>query len=186
MLEIIPYEPDEMFDEETNKFVKVRSKERVFHFEHSLAAISVWEAKYRKPFLSNKAITPEQLIDYICMMNLDDDFNPNMLAPENITEITEYMADTNPTATVISSSDDNNRNSRTIMTSEVIYAWMANAGIPFECDKWNVNRLLMLVSVISEFNKPRKQMSEAEILRRQHEINQKRLAAMKNQNEEGE
>ena len=34
MLEIIPYEPNEMFDEETNKFVKVRSKERVFHFEH--------------------------------------------------------------------------------------------------------------------------------------------------------
>lgn len=96
------------------------------------------------------------------------------------------MADTNPTATVISSSDDNDRNSRTIMTSEVIYAWMANAGIPFECDKWNVNRLLMLVSVISEFNKPRKQMSEAEILRRQREINQKRLAAMENQNEEGE
>ena len=186
MLEIIPYEPNEMFDEESNKFVKVRSTGTVFHFEHYLDDISKWEAKYRKPFLSNKTITPEQLIDYICMMNLDDNFNPNVLAPENITEITEYMSDANPTATVISSTDDNNRNSRTIMTSEVIYAWMANAGIPFECDQWNINRLLVLVSVISEFNKPRKQMSEAEILRRQREINQKRLAAMEKQNKEGE
>lgn len=184
MLEIIPYERNEMFDEETNRFVKVRSEGIVFHFEHSLSAISVWEAKYRKPFISNKSISPEELIDYICMMNLDDDFDINLLTPENITEITEYIGDTNPTATVITSTD-NNRNSRTIMTSEVIYAWMANAGIPFECDKWNVNRLLILVSVISEFNKPRKKMSEAEILRRQHEINQKRLA-MEQENNKGE
>lgn len=31
------------------------------------------------------------------------------------------------------------------MTSELIYWYMTQLNIPFECDKWNLNRLLTLI-----------------------------------------
>lgn len=176
MLELIPHEHGEYFDEEQNRFVKVRQEGVVYHFEHSLYAIALWESKYKKPFFTNKEKTAEEMIDYVSFMNLDDDFDVNTLTQEDILEIFEYMQD-EPTATTISS-DDNDNNSRIIMTSEVIYAYMANARIPFECDKWNIHRLMKLVAVIGEFNKPKKKMTEREILAQQHALNEKRLAEL--------
>jgi len=66
------------------------------------------------------------------------------------------------TATTIRQRKNKKKHQRQIITNEVIYSWMANYGIPFDCDKWHLNRLIMLVSVCGENNQPPEKMSKKE------------------------
>ena len=62
------------------------------------------------------------MIDYVSFANLDDNFDVNTLTQGDILEIFEYMQD-EPTATI--SSDDNDNNSRIIMTRKLsILIWL--------------------------------------------------------------
>ena len=69
------------------------------------------------------------------------------------------------------------------MTSEVIYAYMANARIPFECETWNLHRLLTLLNVIGELNAPKKKQTESQTLAEYDRINQERLAKLQQMKE---
>ena len=56
----------EFWDEIHEEFVY--KKEQALQLEHSLVSLSKWEAKWHKPYLSRKAMTIEETIDYIrCM-----------------------------------------------------------------------------------------------------------------------
>ena len=55
---------------------------------------------------------------------------------------------------------------------------MISLGIPFECQKWHLNRLITLIRVVSEENAPKKKMSDREILTQQAELNAKRRAEL--------
>ena len=69
-------------------------------------------------------------------------------------------------------SDDNNRKfSREIITNEVIYDWMIEFGIPFECQKWHLNRLITLIRVRAAKNKKTKPMNERDTLSLYRDIN---------------
>ena len=74
------------------------------------------------------------------------------------------------TATTIRE-DKNPKNSRKIITSELIYCWMTQLNIPFECDKWRLNRLIMLIRTCSAENAPSKKMSKKELIERNAAIN---------------
>ena len=166
----------ELFDEEKCEFVS--SKEQNLTLEHSLVSLSKWESKWCKPFLSNEK-TAEETIDYVrCMtitQNVDYDVY-NFLTNENIETVKKYI-DAEMTATTFKP-DENKRTNREIITAEVIYYWMIALNIPFECQKWHLNRLLTLINVCSIKNSPPKKMSSRELLSRNAAINAARRNAL--------
>lgn len=143
-------------------------------------SISKWESKWKKPFISKEPKTQEESIDYVRCMTTNPNVNP--LAYYNIPtevfkQIEEYIDDP-MTATWITS-NDNRGGGHQIITSEIIYYWMVTYRIPFECQKWHLNRLLMLVQVCNEKNKPPKKMSKNAILSRNSALNAARKAKLK-------
>ena len=165
---IIP--PTEMWDEVNEKFVY--SKEQVLQLEHSLVSLSKWESKWCKPFLSKENKTFEETIDYIrCMtinQNIPDEVY-NCLTGENIREINEYISA--PMTATRFSNHAMRKGSREQITSELIYYWMIALNIPFECQKWHINRLLTLIRVCNIKNHPSKKMSRREIMSRNTALN---------------
>ena len=160
----------EMWDEVNEKFVD--SKEYVLQLEHSLVSLSKWESKWCKPFLSKENKTFEETIDYIrCMtinQNIPDEVY-NCLTGENIREINEYISA--PMTATRFSNDVMGKGSREQITSELIYYWMIALNIPFECQKWHINRLLTLIRVCNIKNQPSKKMSRREIMSRNTSLN---------------
>ena len=53
----------------------------------------------------------------------------------------------------------------------VIYYWMTAYHIPFECQKWHLNRLLMLIRICNAENKPPKKRSKRDLYRHHAEVN---------------
>ena len=60
------------------------------------------------------------------------------------------------------------------MTSELIYWYMTQLGIPFEADKWNLNRLLMLIRLAAA--KQNNQKPDARAFAQRAAMNQARRA----------
>ena len=162
----------EFYDEDNNEFIMFNKQ--VLQLEHSLVSISKWESKWHIPFLDGKDKTLEQIIDYVRCMTITQNVKPevyNRLTEDNLKAINDYIE--NPmTATTFS--DINQRPSREIITSEIIYYWMVSFNIPFECQKWHLNKLLTLIKVCNIKNSPPKKMSRQEILSRNRALNEAR------------
>lgn len=167
MLEIKVKET-EQFDEEKNEFFKTKSQ--TLKLEHSLVSVSKWESKWHKPFLSSTEKSNEEIFDYIrCMtINQVDPLVYFALSQENIDAIQRYIDDP-MTATTIKEMPGKRNNE--IVTSELIYYWMVALEIPFECEKWHLNRLLMLIKVCNIKNQPAKNMSKREIYNQNRMLN---------------
>ena len=185
MLEI-KIDPPECFDEEKQEFVNIPST--TLHLEHSLISISKWEAKWHKPFLeSSDKMTQEEIIDYVkCMTlssNVKDPIIYQFLSEQNVKDITAYIQ--NPmTATWFNEDKDKKKpGKKEIITSELIYYWMVELQIPFECQKWHLNRLLTLVRVCNvkhEEQDPnkKKKVSKREMMSRAAALNAQRRAKL--------
>ena len=164
----------EQFDEEKNEFV---SETFDLKLEHSLVSLSKWESEFCKPFLG-KDKTTEETLRYIEIMILNPEIPEGILlkfSKANIDAINEYIG-AKMTATTIRDAP-NQRPSRQVVTAEVIYHWMIALNIPFECQYWHLNRLLMLVKVCNASNTPPTKMSKKDALRRQRELNEQRKRA---------
>ena len=162
----------EQFNEVLGEFVTTR--EQTLQLEHSLVSLSKWESKWKKPFLSKKERTNEELIDYIRCMTITQNVDPNVyfnLTNENVKEVLDYMDDS-MTATTINDSGAG-RNSE-VITAEILYYRMIAYGIPFECQKWHLNRLLTLMNVCGIKSGKQKKMSRNEILKRNAALNAER------------
>lgn len=164
----------EQWDEGKGEFLY--GKGAVLQLEHSLVSLSKWEAKWRKPFLDEKKEkTPEEMLDYIRCMSLVKDVPEEIysfLTPENFREINEYIQ-APMTATWFSDrkgSGGHGSRGKTL-TAEVIYYDMIALGIPFECQKWHLNRLLTLIKVCEEESRPKKKMGRKELMRSNAALN---------------
>ena len=158
----------EQYDEIKNEFLV--SKETVLQLEHSLVSISKWESKWCKPFLSKTDKTFEETIDYIICMTITQNVPLEVYSFINysiIEQINQYIS-APMTATIISNQKSGNKE---IITSEIIYYWMVALNIPFECQKWHLNRLLTFISVCNIKNNPQKKMSKRELMNRNTSLN---------------
>lgn len=167
----------EFFNESTNEFVYTKPQEVTL--EHSLISISKWESKWHKPFLDEKNNkTDEEFVDYVRCMSLTNvpDSAFENLSEKNKVEIMLYIQDS-MTATWFSE-HNNPPPSNKIITSEVIYSWMIQNEIPFECQKWHLNRLLTLIRVCTLENMPAKKMSPMSVLSQNASLNKMRKAAL--------
>ena len=169
----------EFWDEKKEQFVSMNPT--TLKLEHSLISLSRWEAKWHKPFLNEKTEkSVEETLDYIRCMTLNPNVDPEVytrITTDMVNTITEYIHD--PMTATWFSKEDDNPPSREIVTSEVVYYWMVALNIPFECQKWHLNRLLTLIRVCNAKNQPPKKHSKKEIAQRTASINAARRKAAK-------
>ena len=163
----------ELWDEQKREFVYV--KEQTLQLEHSLISLSKWESKWCKSFIHTTNKTDEEALDYIKCMTLTQNVKPEVyrcLTPEIIQQVKAYI-DAPMTATTIPEDRSSKRN-RELITSELIYHWMIDTQVPFECQKWHLNRLITLIRVRYHKLSPPKKMSPAEIAARNKMLNEAR------------
>lgn len=155
----------DLYDETNNEFITI--EEQVLTLEHSLASLSAWESKWCKPFLSKERMTEEESIDYIRCMTLTPNVPPevyNAIPDKVIETVSEYISKP-MTATWFSDSGKKGRQrSNEQVTAEIIYYWMIALNIPPEYESWHLNKLLTLIRVCDEKNKPAKKRSNTSIL----------------------
>lgn len=168
----------EAYDNELNEFFSV-DKDVSLTLEHSLISLQLWEQKWHVPFLDKRqSHTGEQLVDYLRCMTLSKNVDPRvyyMLPSTELARVKAYIEDP-MTATTIKT---NGRRVQTeIKTAEVIYSDMIFLGIPFECRKWHLNSLLMLINVCAEKQTPAKKMSRNDIYAQNKVLNRARRAAL--------
>ena len=167
----------ELWDEVNNEFISAKSQ--TLQLEHSLVSLSKWEAKWKKPLLVKGQKTAEEINDYIKCMTLTQNVDPNIyffLTKENMKQIENYI-DSPMTATVVRDKSTKGRNK--VITSEVIYYWMISLGVPFECQKWHLNRLLTLIKVCEVENRGSNSMTKREIYEQNAALNAARRSKYK-------
>lgn len=151
----------ELYDDTRNEFIDVKGQ--TLTLEHSLVSISKWESKWKRPFFKDPPKTAEELQDYVRCMTLTQNVDPNVyraIPGDVYTQITDYMNDS-MTATWFS--ERNQRRNTRIITSELIYCWMFQLGVPMECQKWHINRLMTLIRVCSEETREPQKMSRKDM-----------------------
>ncbi len=177
----VTFPEEERWDEELQEFKYYKAQS--VNIEHSLVSLAKWESKWNKPFLTKDPTTYEESIDYFKCMTITPNVDPNIwyrLTDEQIRQINDYI-DAPMTATWFNERDDKTygkKRSSEQITSEIIYYWMIALQIPFECQKWHLNRLLTLVKVCNIKNTPPKKMSKADIMSKNRSLNAARRAKM--------
>lgn len=160
----------ELWDEVTQEFTV--TKQYTLQLEHSLVSVSKWESKWNKVFLSKEEKTYEETIDYIkCMtitQNIPDEAYRH-ITKNNVEQIEKYISA--PMTATWFSNEKATGVSREKVTSELIYYWMISLNIPFECQKWHLNRLLTLIRVCNVKNTPPKKMSKRSLMQRNAALN---------------
>lgn len=160
----------EQWDERKQEFVQ--TKGQTLQLEHSLVSLSKWESKWNKPFLAKGDKTHDETLDYIKCMTITQNVDPdvyNGLTPEHIDQINKYI-EAPMTATTFREFKQG-KNNRDVITAELIYYWMIALNIPFECQKWHLNRLLTLIRVCNIKNSPPKKMGKRATISQYAQLN---------------
>lgn len=162
------------YDEKRNLFIDL--PDTPVTMEHSLLSISKWESIWLRSFFNDGPKTNEEWQDYIRCMTITPNVNPTLykIIPPSLSRQIQAYCVAPMTATTI------NRKTkpkpyRKILTSEVVYYWMIQYCIPFECEKWHINRLMMLIEVCGEKANAQKE-TPAQARARTRELNAARRA----------
>lgn len=184
----INIEGQEFFDEEKQEFIQTPGY--TLHMEHSLVSISKWESEYEKPFLSDREQrTPEEMLFYIKCMTFEQnipDWVFSKLSVDNQKKIDAYV-EKKMTATWFADEPKGpkkpiKRLNGQVITTELIYYWMVELGIPVEFQKWHINRLLTLIKVCNEKHKEQSgdnKMTKQQVMARNKMLNAQRKAKYK-------
>lgn len=167
----------EYFNEATDEFSQIPAC--TIQLEHSLISISKWESKWCKPFLGKDDKTEEEVRDYIRCMTITQHVDPMVYLAIPLSEIERIKAYIHAPMTATWFRDDKrNGPNRRVITSELIYYWMISNQIPFECEKWHLNRLMTLIRICGEKNQPQKKMSKKQAAAQQRSLNAARRARL--------
>lgn len=169
----------EYFDGIKNEFIYEDGG--VARFEYSLKAIYKWESQWKKPFLKGN-LTREEWDSFYRIMALDD-FDNKFMTDDVREQLVEYINEPQ-TATRFNNPETSQNGNKTpsrgkFYTAEEIYALMFMAGVDIEFENRNVNRLLVILSIISSYNSPPKKMTKQEIYKQNAELNAKRKMELK-------
>jgi hypothetical protein len=163
----------EFFNEDTLTFENVDDFE--LELEHSLFSLSKWESKFQKPFLSPGDKTPKEILSYIEAMIISPVYPSNVLdriSQSNLEQINQYIESKESATTFGHMPERKGRGE--IITSELIYYWLVAFNVPFECERWHLNRLFALIRICNIKNSPQKKMSRNEIAQRNRDLNARR------------
>lgn len=164
-----------LWDEANEVFIQVKGADLTL--EHSLVSLSKWEMRWKKPFLGTER-TREETIDYIRCMTISQNVDPSVymyIDNRIIRQVNDYIND--PMTATWFTEEKNKPRTQKKITNELIYYWMIASGIPFECQKWHLNRLLTLIRVCELKNAPTKKMSKKNTLSQNAAINAQRRKA---------
>lgn len=154
------------------------------HIEHSLAAIAKWESRWEKPFFSNEALTGDELIDYVRCMTLEEGISRYVylaLGGENMEIIHKYIKRKMTAAWFKDAPGKGKKKSGKsgqTMTADIIYSYMVELGIPFECEHWHFNRLMTLIRVCAESQAASPKMSKKDVFAQNAMLNARRRARL--------
>lgn len=168
----------ELWNEATDQFEYTEPVD--LELEHSLVSLSKWESFYEKPFLNNASLTTEETRYYIkcmCLTPNVDDSVFSLLSIENIQAVDEYIKKKH-TATWFNETSSKTSADSNVITSEIIYYWMVSLAIPFETERWNINRLLTLIKVTNIKNQPPEKLSREEAIERVRRVNARKRAEL--------
>lgn len=143
--------------------------------EHSLKAIAEWESVFKIPLLSLKRFEGTQYLFYLNCMCIDCELTEYdleiMMGDQRYLKLIEgYMNDTR-TATYIPPSGEE---SKVVMTSEVMYAYIAIQGIDWDAENWHIQRLLKLFETISALTSEKKPRPQEDIVQERIRLNAER------------
>lgn len=178
MLELI-VPASEFLNTRTYEIIYV--KETKLQLEHSLLSISKWESMYEKSYFGdgiNKTImTDDEFREYVKCMTLTKNVDPNVylgLTVNHRDKIEKYI-NAPMTATTFSHSKGGGLGQK--MTAEIIYWQMVSLNIPFECQKWHLNRLLTLIRVCALKQQTPEKVPYNEMVAKRNALNAQRKAA---------
>lgn len=182
MLEIDVAE-SEAWDNDREEFVLIPGGH--LSLEHSLISLSKWESKHEKPFLvDDPPKTSAELLDYIRCMTVNKGVKPETylgLTQSDYEKINKYIS---APMTATTFNDNRKQKGKTvsygrrrqhIVTSEELYYDMIAFQIPFECEKWHINRLLTLIRICSIKSEPDK-MKGKDLAKHNRSLNAARRA----------
>ena len=167
----------EQYNEETEEFITFKAQE--LQLEHSLVSLSKWESKWGKPFLTKKEKTVEESIDYVRCMTLTQNVDPEVykrITPDIVDSVAKYIE--NPMTATTFSKKSNQPPNHEVVTAELIYYWMIAYNVPFECQKWHLNRLMTLINVCQIKNEPPKKMGTKALGNRNAALNAARRQSL--------
>ena len=146
--------------------------------EHSLYSIAKWEEKYQRIFLSKKdgPKTSEEFIYYVKCMTISPDVNEELydyIDANALNDIFSYM-NANLTATRIAHEEPASHSRGEEVSSELVYYWMSALQVSFEAQYWHFSRLMALIQIGSEKNKPPKKMSRKQTVNKYAALNEAR------------
>ena len=178
---VIQTKEKSFLNEKTLEIVTIPSA--TIKMEHSLISISKWESIWHDAFLKDRhmlggEMTDEMYVSYLQCMTLNGPFDPLIYVAfddKEVEQISNYMQ--NP-MTGTKFKETRGPSIGGITTSEEIYWSMFKFGIPKECEKWHINRLLTLIRVFSERENPKK-LSQKEAMQQMYNKNAYRQAKAK-------